>query len=86
MHGGAGERVVLDIAPGAGDPARFWLVRARYGATWITDVVSAAERSHAVRPPATRGAPDEVRVSALDRVGRESAATIVHASGRTVSR
>ena len=54
---------------------RFWLVRARYDATWTTDVVAGARRTYTLRPPATRGAPDEVRVSAIDRAGREGAVT-----------
>jgi len=65
----------LDVAPGDREPVRFWVVRARYGATWTTDVVSGAARTVALRPPATRGAPDEVRVSALDRAGREGPST-----------
>ncbi|AHG91236.1 protein of unknown function DUF187 [Gemmatirosa kalamazoonensis] len=73
----AGSAVALDVAPGDREPVRLWLVRARYGAAWTTDIVSGDERRIAVRPPATRGAPDEVRVSAVDRAGRESPASAV---------
>jgi uncharacterized lipoprotein YddW (UPF0748 family) len=70
--GAAGASV--DVAPGDAEPVRWWLVRARYGPTWTTDVFSGALRSVTLRPPATRGAPDEVRVSAVDRAGREGRA------------
>jgi len=73
----AGSAVALDVAPGDREPVRLWLVRARYGAAWTTDIVSGDERRIAVRPPATRGAPDEVRVSAVDRAGRESPPSVM---------
>jgi len=75
VRGAAGVPATLELHPASGDAPRFWLVRARYDATWTTDVVDGARRTYTLRPPATRGAPDEVRVSAIDRAGREGAAT-----------
>ena len=72
---GESGRAIVAIEPGGGERPWLWVVQARYGALWITEVVPGAERSHALRPPATRGAPDEVRVSGVDRLGNEGRAT-----------
>ncbi len=74
----AGPPSVVELAAGAGGDAPWlWVVQARYDATWTTDVVPAVRRSVTLRPPATRGAPDAVHVTAIDRAGRESAPTTV---------
>jgi uncharacterized lipoprotein YddW (UPF0748 family) len=50
--------------------ARWWVVRARYGGEWITEVVPAAQRRHAL--PRLGSAPEVVAVSVVDRLGIES--------------
>jgi hypothetical protein len=62
-------RTTVGITPVGDAPARVWVVQARYDALWVTDVVGGATREHLLRPPATRGAPDEVRVYGVDRLG-----------------
>ena len=44
-------------------------MQARYGPLWTTEIVPASRGDVALRPPATRGAPDEVRVFGVDRLG-----------------
>ncbi|MBV9879483.1 MAG: family 10 glycosylhydrolase, partial [Gemmatirosa sp.] len=88
-RGASGAQVVAEMSPARGQRApRLWVVRARYGATWTTDILPGSVGSYVVRPPATRGAPDEVRVSAVDLAGREGSATIVGApaSARSAAR
>jgi hypothetical protein len=49
-------------------------VRARYGELWTTEVVPGARTRTTPRAPATRGTPDEVLVSGVDRAGRQGPA------------
>jgi uncharacterized lipoprotein YddW (UPF0748 family) len=73
-------RTVVTVEPASGEARPFlWVVRARYGALWQSEVVGGALGEVPVVPPATRGAPDEVRVSAVDRAGREGPAVQVSA-------
>ena len=79
----AGGRAVVAVEPGGGEGRPFlWVVRARYGALWRSEVVGGALDEVALTPPATRGAPDEVRVSGVDRGGREGAAARVTGRAR----
>lgn len=67
-------RALLELAPASGEARPWqWVVRARYGALWTTDVVPGTRERTAPAAPATRGAPDEVVVYGLDRAGRAGA-------------
>jgi uncharacterized lipoprotein YddW (UPF0748 family) len=64
-------QALLELAPADGEaPPWQWVVRSRHGGTWTTEVVPGARARTAAPAPATRGAPDEVLVFALDRAGR----------------
>jgi hypothetical protein len=55
------------IAPAAGEPARWWLVRARVGGLWSSRVLFGEQRSVTLA-----GAPERVLVNAIDRAGNAS--------------
>jgi uncharacterized lipoprotein YddW (UPF0748 family) len=69
-------RAVADLTPAGDDQPWLWVVRARYGTAWSTEIVPGHVRSYVVRPQATRPAPDEVRVSVVNRLGAEGRATV----------
>jgi uncharacterized lipoprotein YddW (UPF0748 family) len=75
-------RTTVSVSPAGGGRPWLWVVQARYDATWITDVVPAARREVVLRPPATRGAPDEVRVFGVDRLGNAGASAPAAPAGR----
>jgi uncharacterized lipoprotein YddW (UPF0748 family) len=62
-------RSSVELEPSAGARPWLWVVQSRYGSLWTTEVVPGVERAHPLRPPATRGAPDEVRAFGVDRLG-----------------
>ena len=71
VSGTAGRTTVaVDPADGESRPW-LWVVRARYGTLWTTDIVPGGRTQLVPPAPATRGAADEVIVSAVDRAGRE---------------
>ena len=72
---------LLRLAPGDTQPVRRWVVRARYGREWRVELVPGGERRCALTTEAGEPAPDEVHVTAVDRVGNESRATVLHAEG-----
>jgi uncharacterized lipoprotein YddW (UPF0748 family) len=55
------------IEPGAGEPARWWLVRTRIGGTWSAGLVFGDQRSITLA-----GAPQRVIVNAIDQAGNAS--------------
>ena len=58
----------VNITPGAGEPARWWLVRARIGGAWRSMLIPGARQSVAL--PA---APERVMVNAVDEAANTSA-------------
>ncbi len=66
----AGNRLALTMTPGGGEAVWVWVVRTRRGATWTLDVVPGWEQMHLLSSGEEAG-PDEVAVSAVDRVGNE---------------
>jgi uncharacterized lipoprotein YddW (UPF0748 family) len=67
-------RAELELTPASGESRPWqWVVRARYGALWTTEVVPGTRARTAAPAPATRGVPDEVLVFGLDRAGRAGA-------------
>lgn len=59
----------LVLTPGGNGAVHRWVVRVRHGAAWSLDVLPGAVREHTLE----HGRPDEVVVSAVGRLGRESA-------------
>ncbi len=85
LAAGAPGQARLELAPADGERRPWqWVVRARHGATWTTEVVPGAHATVVAPGPATRGAPDEVLVFALDRAGR--AGPSARLSGRVAAR
>ena len=66
-----GSAVRLKLAPGKGDS--LYAVWSRYGGQWRFVVVPAGQNEWLVGDDATLGAADLVVVSAVDRLGNESA-------------
>ncbi len=72
VSGAVPGRADVELAPAPGESRPWWwVVRARYGELWTTDVVPGTRARMTVRAPATRGTPDEVLVSGVDRAGRQ---------------
>ncbi|GAC1515630.1 MAG: family 10 glycosylhydrolase [Gemmatimonadaceae bacterium] len=66
----------LGLTPTGPRSPALWLVRARLDTAWTTVIVPGDERSYAVLSP-TPASPVAIAVSAVDRVGNESAPTMV---------
>jgi uncharacterized lipoprotein YddW (UPF0748 family) len=72
LLGGGSGRTTVALRAAEGEAAPFlWVVRARYGALWTTDVVGGTVAEVTPSAPATRGTPDALLVCAVDRAGRE---------------
>jgi hypothetical protein len=82
VRGGDGRPPTVAITPRGGGRAWLWVVQARYDAFWSTEVVPASRPELTLRPPATRGAPDEVRVFGVDRLGLAGPAATAGPSDR----
>jgi uncharacterized lipoprotein YddW (UPF0748 family) len=67
----------LSLEPQGGEQTWVWLIRARVGDVWTTDVVPGLQRFYII--PRVAGGPsaDEVAVSAVDRTGNASAPVLV---------
>jgi uncharacterized lipoprotein YddW (UPF0748 family) len=74
-----GLTLALSLAPG-GKESRPWLwtVRARFGDEWRTEIVPGDVRRHPVAPLGVQAMPEEIVVTAVDRVGNMSAARVIH--------
>ena len=68
---------LLRLAPGDSRLVRLWVVKARYGSEWLVELVPGGERSRLLTENGSEPSPDEVLVSAIDRVGNESGTAIV---------
>ena len=76
----AGDVATLTIEPGSGEPAFLWVVQSRYPDGWQTEIVPASRREWVVGSSlGLTGAPGAVWVSAVDRVGNQSAPVILDA-------
>jgi uncharacterized lipoprotein YddW (UPF0748 family) len=67
----------LSLQPQGTEPTWLWLIRARVGTDWTTDVVPGMERFYAVPRLAGGAYADAVSVSAVDRTGNESAPVVM---------
>lgn len=70
--GAVGGRTLVTLAPGNFEPVWKWVVRVRHGRTWTLDIVPGWHVE--VYVDRDGRAPDEVVVSAVDRVGNEGPA------------
>jgi uncharacterized lipoprotein YddW (UPF0748 family) len=69
-----GVRATLVIEPGAGEAAFLWVVQSRRAGAWHAEVIPARTREWiAGSESGMTGVPDEVWISAVDRVGNRSA-------------
>lgn len=64
---------VLAVRPAEGERAWLWAVRFRHGAAWTTAVVPGWRQAYPLPRDAAGRLPDEVAVSAVNRLGHESA-------------
>lgn len=69
--------LVVDFAPGNQESVWRWVVRYRVGPDWSTLLLPGMQRSHMFAPSSAKAPPDEVVISAVDRVGNESSLVIV---------
>ena len=66
--------LILNLQPQGTEPTWLWVIRARTGTQWTTDIVPGFHRSYAF--PVSSTSPDAVVVTAVDRTGNESAPLI----------
>ncbi|MFM1770844.1 MAG: hypothetical protein RJA22_3373 [Verrucomicrobiota bacterium] len=59
---------------GGAEPVRFWVVQARAGGQWSTDIVAAGETA---RTWASAEAPEALAVTAIDRAGNAGAPAVI---------
>ena len=64
--------VVVDYVPGGQERVFRWVIRSRTGPDWTTIVIPGPQLSHMFGPTSSKTPPDEVVISAVDRVGNES--------------
>jgi uncharacterized lipoprotein YddW (UPF0748 family) len=67
--------LLLTMEPGRAEAVRHWIVRARYGTAWTLSILPGWVRTRLLGEPGA--VPDEVAVSAVDRVGNEGAVAAV---------
>ncbi len=71
------ERPTITMTPAQGETAWLWIVRARFGDGWTTDIVPGRQTTHTLEVPDPATAPDVVTVSAVDRLGNEGPVAVV---------
>jgi hypothetical protein len=71
-----GDKTTVAFTPARGEPAYLWVVQSKWPrGVWRTEIVPAGQQSWSIAAPtADAGAPVEVWVSAVDRVGNQSRA------------
>jgi len=72
--------VTVSLQPQGTEPIWLWVIQARTGSTWTSDVVPGFQRFFSI-PRTTMSTPDEIAVSAVDRNGNQSAATLSAGGG-----
>ena len=71
-----GNKTTVTLSPASGEPAYLWVVQSKWpDGRWRTEIVPVAQREWSIAAPrADAGAPIEVWVSVVDRVGNQSRA------------
>jgi uncharacterized lipoprotein YddW (UPF0748 family) len=79
-----GNKVMVTLTPARGEPAYLWVVQSKWPqGWWRTEIVPAAQREWSIAAPtADAGAPAEVWVSVVDRVGNQSRAVRAMVAGQ----
>jgi len=67
--------VTISLQPQGTEAIWLWVIQARTGSTWTTDVVPGFQRFLSI-PRTTMSIPDEIAVSAVDRNGNQSQAEL----------
>jgi len=67
------------MEPGAGAPPARWVVQARFGDRWRTEILSGGARAHVLRPDSATAPLRTVYVSGVDRLGHQGAPAVVRA-------
>jgi uncharacterized lipoprotein YddW (UPF0748 family) len=67
----------LSLDPQGGEPTWLWVIRARVGDEWTTDIVPGQQRFYMLPKLANGAYADAVSVSSVDRTGNESAAVLL---------
>ncbi len=75
---------VVDFVPGSQEKVWRWVVRSRYGPDWTTVLLPGIQETYMFAPSTAAAPPDEVVVSAVDRLGNESRPTIAKVGPRPV--
>jgi uncharacterized lipoprotein YddW (UPF0748 family) len=68
--------LAVDFAPTGQEKIWRWVVRYRIGPDWSTLLLPGAQRTYMFASSSAKSPPDEVVISAVDRVGNESRATV----------
>ncbi|MGK2960600.1 MAG: hypothetical protein ACSLFK_00490, partial [Gemmatimonadaceae bacterium] len=68
--------MTVNFVPGAQENAWRWIVRYRFGPDWSTVILPGIQSTYMFAASTATTAPDEVVVSAVDRVGNESRPTV----------
>jgi uncharacterized lipoprotein YddW (UPF0748 family) len=67
----------LSLDPQGSEPTWLWVIRARVGDEWTTDIVPGQQRFYTLPKLANGAYADAVSVSSVDRTGNESAAVLL---------
>jgi uncharacterized lipoprotein YddW (UPF0748 family) len=65
-------RTTIEVAPSGSSPVRTWVVRARFGDTWTTNIVPGSVREHSFAAADASARPNVIVVTAVGRTGVES--------------
>jgi hypothetical protein len=68
--------MTVNFVPGGREDAWRWVIKYRLGPDWIRVVLPGIQSSHMFDASTALSPPDEVIVSAVDRVGNESRPTV----------
>jgi hypothetical protein len=75
-------RTTLALVPEGASPVRSWVVRARFGEAWTTNIVPGSVREHSFAAADASARPDLIVVTAVGRTGVESGETRVVPAAR----
>ena len=65
-------RTTIELAPAGSATVRTWVVRARFGESWTTNIVPGAVREHSFATADASARPSVIVVTAVGRTGVES--------------
>jgi uncharacterized lipoprotein YddW (UPF0748 family) len=71
------DRLTLRMMATDDETVRWWVVRTQSAGDWTIDIVPGAQQRYVIERTGARGWPDEVAVSAVDRLGNEGPAIVL---------